>query len=109
MPTYKVDELDAGPLLDRAVALALGIPLDSDGDRLDERENGGAPKVWRPSTVWNDGMPILHEMGIELTDYDKDGGCWAGYPGWREYGPHPLVAGMRAVLKHELDSETVDL
>lgn len=131
MPTYKVDELEAGPLLDRAVALALGIPLDSDGDRLDERENGGAPLRWQPSTVWNDGMPLVKAHDISLgapdTPVHRNGGPSAGMgasgvwgaTSWRLRGrdgkrraawddTEPLAAAMKLLVKC-LVGDTVDL
>jgi hypothetical protein len=47
-----------------AAAKAAEIPLDSDGDRTDIRENGGMPKRWNPLT--NDGDALRLAVKLEL-------------------------------------------
>lgn len=111
---HKTETLE-GALLDRAVAKAAGFPVDSDGDRLDERNNGGAPLPFHPSTDWRDGGPIIEREGISLhkevaPDLYNEWGDRPPFPiTWearcvmsKMTGPTPLVAAMRAFVASKL-------
>jgi hypothetical protein len=96
---HKVSELE-GALLDAAVALTERrlLPFFV-RDRL-----------WSPSTVWEDGGPIIECEGIALMrDLDEAPGQWAAYIGgintlgW--FGPTPLIAAMRAYVASRLGDE----
>jgi hypothetical protein len=108
---YAVKDLE-GALLDAAVAKAEGYELDSDGDNMTVRENGGAPSRWRPSTDWEQGGQIIEREGISLTSPDmmpRPGLEWGaevlgtliersrgGRDRARAAGAAPLIAAMRA-------------
>lgn len=57
-----------------AAAKAAGIPLDSDGDRTDIRENGGSPMRWNPLT--SDGDALRLAVKLQLTICNEH--CTAG-------------------------------
>lgn len=111
---HKVSELE-GTLLDAAVAKAAGFPLDGDGDRLDERTNGGAPSPFHPSTDWRDGGPIIERERINV-EWGPDRGepydIWQAHiygesvNKWSEgEGDTPLIAAMRAYCASKFGEE----
>lgn len=112
---YKISELK-GALLDAAVAKAAEFPLDSDGDRLDERTNGGAPSPFHPSTDWMQGGPIIERKRIIVFPPERRG-AWGAYvrPRFRfgdlhDYdgkgeGKTILIAAMRAYVASKFGEE----
>lgn len=115
---HKVSELE-GPLLDAAVAKALGYELDADGDNLSVRENGGGPSAWHPSTDWSHGGPLIERYGMRV--WTRPGEPWrvevlgtelGRENGGRHYaaasGQTLLIAAMRAFVASKFGAE-VDL
>ena len=68
-----------------AAAKAAEIPLDSDGDRTDIRENGGMPKRWNPLADDGDALRLAVSLGISITPY----------PIYRSDARHAVVAKQR--------------
>ena len=50
-----------------AAAKAAGIPLDTDGDRTDIRENGGMPKRWNPLTDDGDALRLAVTLDFRVS------------------------------------------
>jgi hypothetical protein len=55
-------------------AKAAGITLDSDGDRVDVRDNGGAPTAWNPLTDDGDALRLAITLGIGT--YPREAHAW---------------------------------
>lgn len=112
---HKTAELE-GAALDAAVAVAEGAVLhgrnwkwpdgvlmyrypDIRGPDEYERENW-----WAPSTLWDQGGPIIERERIEIVPLDT----WIAYTSGREHGRHgptPLIAAMRAYVAAKLGNE----
>lgn len=109
MTTYRVDELEAGPLLDAAVAKALGAYLPAC--------TFGPPPYSKDLRL---GMPLLFAENIALlppgfpdcryvqwhactNPYIATDGEWA--PDLYTEGPTPLVAGLRCWLRLKVGEE----
>ena len=66
--------------------------------------------IFRPSTVWAQGGPIIEREGISV---DRIGGAWTadisdsvgGYIEHTESGPTPLIAAMRCYVASKLGDE----
>jgi hypothetical protein len=115
---YEIATLE-GALLDAAVAMAEGYPLDADGDRLDlaGRDNGGCPMPFRPSTDWNHAGPIIERESLAVFRQEwsddslrewKAGSSHDLDEGPKCSGPTPLIAAMRAYAASKF-GETVEL
>lgn len=118
MTKYQVAELE-GALLDAAVARASGFEVEV----IDQGENPCSPRfyarlkptgaVWWPSTHWVQGGPIIERERIALSHdvegYSEPASRWCAECGlfW-DIGATPLVAAMRAYVRHKLGGE-VDL
>lgn len=129
---YKVSELE-GPLLDAAVAMAEGHKFHMDAEHgcvfWDERISSigsprGALSIYRPSTDWAQGGPIIGRQNIALVpSYGYDEGdpiTWCASVGAHGHyiddllpfygdgtgeGLTPLVAAMRAYVSAKLGDE----
>lgn len=64
-------------------AKAAGYELDEDGDRLDERESGGAPKRWNPLTDDGDRYRLARQLGLTIDFTD----CTV----WKRLSDHSLI------------------
>jgi len=122
---HKVSELD-GALLDAAVAMAegwtqwkeyglyAGLPVWQTGNK-----RAPTMAMFRPSTEWQDGGPIIEREAIAIYRYSNPKEWTAGFdlqvgdgPGvymeYQEHGPTPLIAAMRAFVASKF-GDTVDL
>jgi hypothetical protein len=108
---HKVAELE-GALLDEAVWAAQGnrVVLDGPYGREVHAPNGYLVEG-SPSTDWSIGGPLIERERIELDvqDRDADRPTWRAYAdgvgGFRESGPTPLIAAMRAYVASKLCNE----
>jgi len=67
-------------------AKAAGITLDSDGDRVDVRDNGGAPTAWNPLTDDGDALRLAKTLELIL-DFRPWAVCiWKGRKQYNSYG-----------------------
>lgn len=108
---HKVSDLE-GPLLARAVALALnGWRVYRDGpDPSGEWicQDGAVHSFgrygFRPDVRWEHGGPIIERERISIIERGSE---WAGdAPGFHvEIGPTPLIAAMRAYVVSKLGEE----
>lgn len=58
-------------------ANSAGYVLDSDGDRLDERENCGAPLRWNPLNDDGDALRLAVKLRIDVVHDDpRDNDAW---------------------------------
>jgi hypothetical protein len=55
-------------------AKAAGITLDSDGDRVDVRTDGGAPMAWNPLIDDGDALRLAITLGIGT--YPREAHAW---------------------------------
>jgi hypothetical protein len=130
---HKVSELE-GALLDAAVAKALGWQTGSnwcaDPDRpgffllYGEPDEDSEGPHFSPSTLWQDGGPIIQREGIAIYRVqdgwsavmpDSVNGGSGGYFGNLDYidvnpydgsrGPTPLIAAMRAYVASKFGGE----
>lgn len=108
---HKTSEL-TGAMLDAAVAKAEGKTFGlmslvgdlSQGITV-QRSDADIDVYYSPSTVWNDGGPIIERERIDITSH---GDGWSAGYGQAEYGQTPLIAAMRAYVASKLGDE-VDL
>lgn len=73
MATVKVSELKVGPVLDWAVAKAIGQRVgifDKLVFRVDPEDEDGQPQEYRPSTDWAQGGPLLDSNPIVYRHYE---------------------------------------
>jgi hypothetical protein len=107
---YRTEELE-GPLLDLAVAKAVGLVAV-----IHKVENAIAPFFeccvlsesgrlqyqYTPSRNWCQGGPLVEEHRISLTE--RGNGRWAAdvWAGWVTEADAPLLAGMRALVARKL-------
>ena len=107
---HKVAELE-GALLDAAVAKAEGQWSAESVKAIAEH-----PGVWRPSTSWIFGGPIIERERMciqcpDVIDADLGRGQWSanvyGAGAWQE-GTTPLIAAMRAYVASKFGEE-IDL
>lgn len=100
----KTSEL-TGATLDWAVAKAAGVAVlrcgAGPGQYLAYVPKRAAYKVWRPSTNWVQGGPIIEREKITLEWTGED---WMGYIRHDEefFGPTPLIAAMRCFVASKL-------
>lgn len=112
----KTGEL-SGVALDWAVGVACGMQIgnhygipyrkDMPGDTY------GPGPVWKPSTDWSQGGPLIERFGISLVQEDgcsayacsdiEVGNCW--HINGQEFGDTFLVAAMRAIVAAKLGDE----
>jgi len=107
---YRTEDLE-GPLLDLAVAKAVGLKavihkVDNAIAPFFEccvlAEDGRLQYQYTPSRGWRQGGPLIEEKCISLT---HRGGCrWAGDApgGWVMEADAPLLAAMRALVAWRL-------
>ena len=106
---FKTSEL-AGFKLDLAVAKAEGEQAELNHGEVVTWKTIAYQEyrlVWRPSTEWAQGGPIIEREGIEL---NRLGSGWMatltkGPAVSEEIGPTPLVAAMRAYVASQLGDE----
>ncbi len=68
-------------------------------------EQGYTPWIWKPSTGWPQGGPIIEREEIAVWP-DQEGGWWARITADEDYtGPTPLVAAMRCYVASKLGEE----
>lgn len=107
---YRTEELD-GPLLDLAVAKAVGLAAV-----IHKVDNAIAPFFeccvlsdcgrlkyqFTPSRAWHQGGPLVEEHRISLID--RGNGRWAAdvWAGWVTEADAPLLAAMRALVARKL-------
>ena len=104
----KTNEL-AGAALDWAVAKCEDLEVWREPDGIYLCEGGEVGFMFRPSTSWQEGGPIIEREGIDVL---KDGGVWttlktatADHPHLRVSGPTPLIAAMRCYVSSKLGDE----
>ena len=103
----KTSEL-TGAALDWAVAKCEGIDLfETEGWIYMD----GTRAVFRPSTDWAQGGPIIEREGINLrlqagTDKQPVAFVWVNHqPAHRQHGSTPLIAAMRCLVASELGDD----
>ncbi|HYD75752.1 MAG TPA: phage protein NinX family protein [Ramlibacter sp.] len=111
MAKHKTSELE-GALLDAAVAKAEGRE-----QYVLTESGGGSFRDFEPSSLWEDGGPIIERERIELEWRDNDGwwnGERVGGSRWvatmdvgvpAQIGTTPLIAAMRAYVASKLGEE----
>lgn len=119
----KTSEL-TGAALDWAVAKCEGATnlrydtvatwwVDLDGEPRALSSGWSPRQSWHPSTNWSQGGPIIEREKITI-DYDHEGPtlmweakhfAFDGTELQREYGPTPLIAGMRCYVASKLGDE----
>jgi hypothetical protein len=102
-------------VLDYLVAKAEGLEVWQEPDGIYLREGGEVGFMFRPSTYWAQGGPIIEreEIGIKRNSPCSDGRQWEASPsitakgagGKWGYGPTPLVAAMRCYVASKLGDE----
>lgn len=104
MIALKVQDLD-GPLLARAVALALGMKVENNfpHDWIVHTDADGVrsfgPCGWRPDIDWNIGGPLIEGNRIDVSHCHGPDGDWiAFHDAETEYGKTYLVAAMRVLV-----------
>jgi hypothetical protein len=102
----KTSEL-TGAALDWAVAKCEGIGLGPRGLVVYYYE--GEPAMWRPSTNWAQGGPIIEREKIRLdTTWNCEDGHWSArmdtVGGWW-LGDTPLIAAMRCYVASKLGDD----
>lgn len=109
----KTSEL-IGPALDWAVATCEGVPLYiGNHARLDRMDvpatDDGGWEVYRPSTDWAQGGPIIERERIDVWCYDSDLSIFrANIQGSKKadrQGTTPLIAAMRCYVASKLGDE----
>jgi len=106
---YATEELE-GPLLDLAVATAIGLKavihkVDNAVEPFYEcsvlNECGRLQYQYTPSRMWSQGGPLIEEHSISLTER---GDRWAAdvRGGWVIEAATPLLAAMRALVARKL-------
>jgi len=117
----KTSEL-IGAALDWAVAKCEGVEVEYINDGITRRLLRLSPftGMYRPSTEWHEGGPIIAREGIDLycnvpTNPEHKDPAWRG--SWRAkyhrcgfgtemfYGPTPLIAAMRCLVASRLGDE----
>ena len=107
---YKTEELE-GPLLDLAVAKAVGLAavihkVDNAVAPFFEccvlNECGRLQYQYTPSRCWSQGGPLVEEHGISLVE--RGGGKWSAdmRAGLLVEAGSPLLAAMRALVAQKL-------
>jgi hypothetical protein len=106
----KTSELQ-GAALDWAVAKADGLEfmVINGGVFIPDEDGVDEPYQYRPSTVWDDGGPIIDREGIALQMHFGD---WIALPYDSAFseeayqqGPTPLIAAMRCYVASQLGDE----
>jgi len=109
----KTSEL-SGVQLDWAVAQAEGedAVLDEDGDVATFKTVLGNEykMLWKASTNWAQGGPIIEREGIDINFFAKpvpelNHGCYATKTPFYANGPTPLIAAMRCYVVSKLGTE----
>lgn len=87
-------------------AKAAGLRVDEDFDLLDDRENTGAPKPWRPLTDDGDAFRLAVKLGIAVYPPEKPGdiatcnGPWPESPWvYEDVSGDPYAATRRAIVR----------
>lgn len=108
--TIKVAELN-GPMLDRAVAKALGITVykTKRGEWMtlpygEFNHRQGIP-YWRPRIWWSQGGPIIEDEKIGLGYAQGQWCAWMPGEEPRHYDKYPLFAAMRCFVVSRLGNE----
>jgi hypothetical protein len=109
---YKTSELE-GQLLDRAVVIALGLPLAPDFMSATYVPAWGGVgltlEVLEPSSEWEHGGPIIERERITIAAPTRpEHADWMARMGERPFdwhGPTPLIAAMRAYVASKLGDE----
>ena len=73
----------------RLAAKAAGYVLDADGDRLDQRDNGGGPMPWNPLHDDGDALRLAVKLRIDVDHGEMND----------EQGTPMVIAHYRYVLK----------
>ena len=89
-----------------AAARAAGILLDADGDRLDQRDAGGAPLPWNPLTDDGDRYRLARATGINV-EWGSGSGCASTDAGqWFMWGPGHEDDEAHAIVRAAVASGT---
>jgi hypothetical protein len=106
----KTSELQ-GAALDWAVAKADGLEfmVMNGGIFIPDWEGVDDPYKYQPSTVWDDGGPIIERESIHIKKHPSD---WVALPydsvfseEAYQQGPTPLIAAMRCYVASQLGDE----
>ena len=101
----------AGPVLDWAVATALGhkVTVGADGLVWLVSAMGHTSRSFNPSSNWTWAGPVLESERIEIRyrprPWDDVEATSTAGTRLNEFGPTPLVAGLRAVVASKLGPE----
>lgn len=87
-------------------AKAAGYVLDADGDRLDQRENGGSPMAWNPLTDDGDALRLAVTIrgSVEVWGGSSNNGPCTTFEHdefslVEKHGDDPYAATRRAVVR----------
>jgi hypothetical protein len=102
----KVSELQ-GAALDWAVAKADGLEfvVMNGGVFIPDWEGVDDPYKYQPSTVWDDGGPIIERERIELIPNGEEWDAMQADQHIPNEGPTPLIAAMRCYVASKLGDE----
>jgi len=103
----KTSEL-IGPALDWAVAKCKGVEVEYINDGITKVQLRSHPfsGVYRPSTDWSQGGPIIEREAITLSAYCGKNDSVDWYAGrYSLKSPTPLIAAMRCYVTSELGDD----